>query len=416
MLSSIYDPLGLASPFILGARQIVQDLCRGKLAWDEKISMSYGEQWTRWTDGLAEMEAVKIPRCILPPSPVKQQLHHFSDASEKAYGVVSYLRSQDRDGKTYSYIVVAKSRLAPLKTLTIPRLELQAATLATRQDALLRRELDVELEPSQFWTDSTIVLQYIFNQERRFHTFVANRVAEIRGKSEVEQWHHVSTKDNPADDASRGVTAGSLRLSRWQHGPAFLLESPKAWPQSQITLTLSHEDPEVKSQDAVAFSTQAHPGSALMERLIENYSHWIRLVRTVACFKSLAGQDKKGASESRVDAPQLQRAEDSLIAHVQEQRYPDELSALREGKEVPSSSSIRNLGPSLVNGLIVATGRLTNAHLPSRTKEPPIIPHEHPIAEMIVRFMHERTAHSGREYVVAELRRKYWIAESQGPG
>ena len=171
--------------------------------------------------------------------------------------------------------------LPPLKTLTIPRLELQAATLATRQDTLLRRELDVELEPSQFWTDSTIILQYIFNQERRFHTFVANRVTEIQGKSEVEQWHHVLTKDNPTDDASRGVTAGSLGLSRWQHGPAFLLESPKAWPQSQITLTLSHEDPEVKSQDAVAFSTQAHPGSALVARLIENYSHWIRLVRTV---------------------------------------------------------------------------------------------------------------------------------------
>ena len=187
----------------------------------------------------------------------------------------------------------------------------------------------------------------------------------------MEQWHHVSTKDNPADDASRGVTAGSLGLSRWQHGPTFLLEPPKAWPQSQITLTLSHEDPEVKSQDAVAFSTQAHPGSALVERLIENYSHWIRLVRTVACFKSLAGQDKKGALESRVDAPQLQRAEDSLIALVQQQHYPDELSALREGKEVPSSSSIRKLGPSLVNGLIVATGRLTNAQLPSRTKEPP---------------------------------------------
>ena len=138
MLSSIYDPLGLASPFILGARRIIQDLCRGKLAWDEKISTSYGEQWTRWTDRLAEMEAVKIPRCILPPSPVKQQLHHFSNASEKAYGVVSYLRSQDRDGRTYSYIFMAKSRLAPLKTLTIPRLELQAATLATRQDALRR--------------------------------------------------------------------------------------------------------------------------------------------------------------------------------------------------------------------------------------------------------------------------------------
>ena len=260
------------------------------------------------------MAAIKIPRCILPPNHVKRQLHHFSDASEKAYGVVSYLRSQDQEGKVYSCIVMVKSRLAPLKTLTIPRLELQAATLATRQDALLRRELDIELEPSQFWTDSTIVLQYIFNQERRSHTFMANRVAEIQGKTEVEQWHHVSTKDNPADDASRGVAAGNLGLPRWQHGPAFLLEPPRAWPQSEITSALSHEDPEVKSQDAVAFSTQTHPRSTLVEKLIENYSHWIRLVRAVACFKSLASQDKKSESESRVGAPQLQRAEDSLIA------------------------------------------------------------------------------------------------------
>ena len=201
--------------------------------------------------------------------------------------------------------------------MTIPPLELQAATLATRQDGLLRRELDVDLEPSQFWTDSSMVLQYITNQEQRFHTFVANRVADIQSKSEAEQWHHISTKDNPVDDASRGVTAASLGLSRWQHGPAFLLEPPEVWPQSQITLTLSPDDPEVKSQDIVAFSAQTHPGSGLMEKLIGSYSHWIRLVRTVACFRLLVWWHKKDAPAPRADAQQLQQAEDSLIAHAQ---------------------------------------------------------------------------------------------------
>ena len=185
----------------------------------------------------------------------------------------SYLRSQDQDGRTYSHIVMAKSRLAPLKTLTIPRLELQAVTLATRQDALLRRELDADLETSQFWTDSSIVLQYITNQERRFHTFVANRVAEIQSKTEVEHWHHIPTKDNPSDDASRGVTAASLGLPRWQQGPEFLIKPPEAWPQSRVTLALSPKDPEVKSQDVVAFSTQTYPGSDLVEKLIRSYSH-----------------------------------------------------------------------------------------------------------------------------------------------
>ena len=115
-----------------------------------------------------------------------------------------------------------------------------------------------------------------------------------------------------------------------------------------------------------------------------------------------------------IDAQQLLQAEDSLIAHVQRHHYPDELSALREGKEVPPSSPLCKLGPSLVDGLIVATGRLKNAQLPSRAKEPPVIPHEHPIAEMIVRYTHERTAHSGREYVVTELRCKYWIVGARG--
>ena len=154
--------------------------------------------------------------------------------------------------------------------------------------------------------------------------------------------------------------------------------------------------------------------SALVEKLIENYSHRTRLAHTVACFESLARRDKSSESESRVGALQLQQAEDSLIAYVQEQYYPDEPSALREGREVPSSSSLYELGPSLANGVIVATGWLANASLPNRTKEPPIIPHEHPIAEKIVRFTHEKTAHSGREYVVTELRRKYWITLVRG--
>ena len=154
-----------------------------------------------------------------------------------------------------------------------------------------------------------------------------------------------------------------------------MFEAPEAWPQSKITLlTLNPEDPEVKNQDAVAFSTQTHPGSDLVEKLIGSYSHWISLVRTVACFKLLVWSHKKDAPTPRVDAQQLQQAKDSLIAHVQMHHYPDELSALREGKEVSPSSPLRKLGPSLVDGLIVATGRLKNAELPSWVNQTPRYP------------------------------------------
>ena len=122
---------------------------------------------------------------------------------------------------------MAKSRLAPIKRLTVPRLELQAATLAARQNALLRKELDLDLGSSTFWTDSTIVLQYINNTEARYHTFVANRVAEIQETTDAKEWRHVPTQDNPADDASRGVPASSLSEARWLHGPKFFATFPE---------------------------------------------------------------------------------------------------------------------------------------------------------------------------------------------
>ena len=126
-------------------------------------------------------------------------LHHFADASQIAYGVVSYLRVEEED-RVSTTLLMAKSRLARLKEMTIPRLELSAATLATRQDELIQKEVDIDLESSHLWTDSTIVLQYIRNDDRRFHVFVANRVAEIRDAHNCGRRHH----QQPAVDSSVG--------------------------------------------------------------------------------------------------------------------------------------------------------------------------------------------------------------------
>ena len=186
MLSSVFDPLGLASHFILLARQIVQELCRAKLSWDVEIPQQQAEAWASWVRDLPGMCNVRFPRRVQDKSgEVTHELHHFSDASEVAYGVASYLRVTRPDGSASTQLVMAKSRLNPLKPLTIPRLELCAATLATRQDAMLSRELDVEIASSHLWTDSSTVLQYIRSENRRFHTYVSNRVTEIRGRTEL---------------------------------------------------------------------------------------------------------------------------------------------------------------------------------------------------------------------------------------
>ena len=148
--------------------------------------------------------AVQIDRCMMLENfgQVKTaQLHHFGDASEQGYGTASYLRFTNGMEKIHIAFILGESRVTPLKQVTIPRLEL---ALAVRVDRMLRLELQIELEESTFWTDIQSVLKYIRNDTKRFHTFVANRVAVIRDLSKAKQWRYLNSKHNPADDASRG--------------------------------------------------------------------------------------------------------------------------------------------------------------------------------------------------------------------
>ena len=355
MLSSVYDPLGLASPFVLRARRIVQRLCDKKVDWDEPIPEIEEDQWTQWANELKDMNKIQVPRCLQPSPTTHRELHHFAAASEVAYGVVSYLRIVATDGRIECTIVMAKSRLAPIKRLTIPRMELQAATLAARQNALLLKELGLNLGPSTFWTDSTIVLQYINNTEARYHTFVANRVAEIRETTNAEEWRHVPTRENPADDASRGVPVSSLMESRWLHGPEFLRLPPERWPTSPTLRSVSEDDPEIK--EAVTFTTQAVIAQSPVDKLIAGISNWIQLVRTMACFALVPEVHRKKTRFVRQLEPEhLQRAESLIIKRVQNQCYPEEIKAITRARSIPSSSPLARLRPVLQDGVLMVPG------------------------------------------------------------
>ena len=179
------------------------------------------------------MESYVIDRCI-KQEVTNAELHHFSDASEISYGAVSYLRITNSDGEVHCCLMMAKSRLGPIKTVTTHRMKQSAAVVATRLDTMLRRELGIDprIDRSYFWTDSTCVLRYIENNVKKFQTFVANRVASIRNVSVPSQWRYVDTNANPADDASRGLSADDLIASkRWHKAPEFLLEPEEDWPK-----------------------------------------------------------------------------------------------------------------------------------------------------------------------------------------
>ena len=196
-------------PFVLPAKILLQDLCRKGLGWDDKIPEEGLKRWENWLEKLPTLEQFCVKRYFKPPNfgtVVSCQVHHFSDASQVAYGAVSYLRLVNSNHEVQCSFIMGKSRLSPLKPVTIPRMELSASVLSTRLDRIIRQELDFVIHDSFFWTDSTCVLRYVANNDRRHKTFVANRVAAIREHSLPSQLKYVDTKANPADDASRGLS------------------------------------------------------------------------------------------------------------------------------------------------------------------------------------------------------------------
>ena len=186
-IATVYDPLGFASPLLLPGREINQELCKLKFSWNDNLPEELSVRWRRWREGLVCLKGFSIPRCFKPGSfgkVMRAELHHFADASqEHGYGTVSYLRLINDQGQIHCSFVMGKSRVRPLKgAVTVPKLELTAATLATRINKVVMKELEgrMKIDSITFWTDSMIVLKYIANKSRRFDTFVANRVASIR--------------------------------------------------------------------------------------------------------------------------------------------------------------------------------------------------------------------------------------------
>ena len=188
-LSSFY-PLGLGAPFLLKGRQIIQHLCRNRLNWDEPIDERSSHEWQKWKNNLSMVEDIKISRCYRPcgfERIINYSLHHFSDASECGYGQATYLRMVNDLEEVHCSLIFGKSRVAPVKYVSIPRLELTAATLSVKISKMLREGLDIHISSEVFCTDSKVALGYINNDSRRFKIFVANRVQFIRDNTNIGQ-------------------------------------------------------------------------------------------------------------------------------------------------------------------------------------------------------------------------------------
>ncbi|XP_061569557.1 NACHT, LRR and PYD domains-containing protein 14-like [Cololabis saira] len=396
--------------------------------------VKYKEEYTSFLSDMLEQGYAELV-------PTEQLEQDDGKVCQAGYGTVSYLRVEDGD-KVHVGFLVGKARVAPLKQITIPRLELTAAVLAVRVDAMLRKELQWQLERSMFWTDSTTVLKYICNETRRFHTFVANRVSVIREATDVGQWKYVSTKINPADEASRGLTAEELLTNgRWIKGPEFLRLSESEWPVPDFEpAVIPADDPEVKKEPAV-YAIVKHLEDPT-DCLIHYFSSWRRLKTSVAWFLELkivllllsqkrkefkaAESDKETGAKNSVEQKlqsfkatlrrrilnpeNYEEAEKAIFRFVQKYRFENEIASLTRGlNNISKDSPLYKLDPILDDGILRVGGRLHKLALPSEIKHPVILSKDMHVSQLILRHIHQQLGHAGRNHMLHRLRQRYWI-------
>ena len=215
-------------------------------------------EWNKWLLEVQDLETFRIGRCLKPAGfsyVEKCEIHHFVDASELGYGVTSYLRILNGCGEIHCVLLTSKARVVPLKKITIPRLELTAATLAVKQQVVLSGQLQYVVHDVFYWTDSMAVLRYIWNTSTLFHTYVANRLAVIHEGSDTSQWRYVPSEVNVADDVSRGLQVDQLVMSkRWINGPEFLWSDTQVWPEQPTRSNVPDKDLEVKTTNVADVS------------------------------------------------------------------------------------------------------------------------------------------------------------------
>ncbi|XP_076660380.1 uncharacterized protein LOC143363720 [Halictus rubicundus] len=395
-IAKIYDPLGLLGPVIITAKMLLQRIWTIKVDWDESLPMDIHTEWIRFYNKLPALNNITFPRRTIIESPRKVELHGFSDASEKAYGACLYLRTTDSRGHSETTLLFAKSKVAPLKTISIPRLELCGALLLTSLVETAKQALPVEIHKTIYWTDSTIVLHWVKTSPHTLKTFVANRVSEIQRRTANADWRHVPTADNPADLISRGQSPEDfLQPSIWQHGPTWLNEEESFWPTTELP------QPETIPEQRVAICLKA---LICDTTILDNCSSWGKLQRIIArCLRWKGSNTTKGSLTSS----ELRYAHDVIIKLIQRQHFAEELRCLSRS-EIGVKGKLQQLNPFIdKDGILRVGGRLKNSRIPFAQKHPIVLPKAR-ITALIIEHEHRIQLHAGTQATLYAIRRRYW--------
>ncbi|XP_072398107.1 uncharacterized protein [Diabrotica undecimpunctata] len=371
-VSQVFDPLGLLAPCILKAKVILQSLWLEKLSWDESVPSSIYTSYSQFRSDLPVLNELRIQRHAMCENAAYLEMHGFADASETAYGACVYIRSVNAEGQIFSHLLCAKSKVAPLKTISIPRLELSAALLLARLSKRVRTSLRVNFSRCIFWSDSTIVLGWLKSPPNKFKTFVSNRVSEIQDSTSSDCWKHVSSNQNPADIISRGSTPSSLLNNNlWWYGPSWLTDNEDRWPKKQIS---DQKLPDIKKMDdRIAFT------AIVDDFIINKYSNLDKLKRVTAWVIRFLKNSKLKDNHLRfktnyISTVEIKHAFDVLIKIDQDIYFKADITNLRTNKPLKSNSCLLSLNPFIDEfGFLRVGGRLSNSKFAFEKKHPLIL-------------------------------------------
>lgn len=398
-VARLFDPLGWLAPITVTAKVLLQDLWIQKCDWDSPLPAEFRERWYTYCKSLTQLPLLSICRWLGVASSRSCQIHGFSDASSRAYAAVAYLRIDEGNGRFSVSLLAAKTKVAPVKTVSIPNLELCGAALLVKLLCYVRKLDFLSSLPVFAWSDSQIVLMWLRKHPCHWKTFVANRVSFIQTELPSATWAHVPTKENPADLATRGSEPSELaQNTNWWHGPPWLSKTPEQWPQ-----------PAASQQTFHAKTRPAEPA------ILTRCSSLTRLIRVVAfCRRPLLNfrrrRDGREPLPSFLSSSELTESRLIVIRLSQAANFALEIEMLKSGKDLPKSSGIKKLNPFLDKDEILRVGgRLSQASLTFDRKHPPILSQHSALSVLFVRSAHRLCLHGGPTLTTSVLMQQAWI-------
>ncbi|GFU95142.1 DUF5641 domain-containing protein [Trichonephila clavipes] len=355
-----------------------------KITWDKILLPKLRKKCLIWCKELPLLNHLRVPRLVLDSTNDEVsdliEIHIFCDASKLAYGAAAYVKVR-KQNEVLVNLITSKTRVASLKAVTLPRLELLGALVAARLSSRVQEIVRKKKECKVFhWTDSKIVLFWIKGSSKRWKQFVTNRVQEISKLTDPDSWFHCSGQDNPSDFLSRGLSVDTLiSNNKWWTGPAFLRTNELPETVSECP-ELNEVDylPELKSKDSKEHTVLTlNFNQTFFDHLLSRSNRFLIIVRVLSFLYRFLFNIRNPTNKKRgpLTSDEMEEAEIYLMKQVQLSSFYTEIRAMQNGYDICNKSKILNLSPFLDDkGIIRVGGRLKHSRLPYSSKHPILLP------------------------------------------